>query len=957
MLNRTFLFGAMLATVSGLTTPAFAAVVYTHDAGVWHMIGDVEPDTSDSACIFETSLATAHVQINIFPKTGIPDHVTMTLADPKGTWRPRQTIAVRTLFLGDNVDVTPFFLAATANNNEKITFRDLPLNFLSNFGHANSITLFREDPKETFIDLTGTSELLKGLEDCKASLINPPGDTNVTIPANPVAQSARSPDVVAAKPVETQQPVRTESLIQSPQPAAPSSGVVASGMKANDYLNEFMYAVEHRDDASVRKFIAAGKPGVNDRLDDFTALMWAVDMDDCSCSYHAPTPMITKMLIDAGADVNAVHDGETVLNFATGVLLKTDIEHYLGPAFQVIQMLVDARATSNATDFVNSARYPAAFQIVLKSNHIDKFEGPVATAALVNAGLSANLETIKTLIKSGAKLDGVEVVDAAVASYRPGKSEIVMALLAAGAKLSNPLAHGLTLLGEAARYNDIPLVKALIASKVDVNQSNDNGEMVLQLAAGTVVTKEDKQADATVVTLLIKAGARVDDRIEGTALWRAAGHNNSAIVAALIKAGAPLDVPSNVGRFIRGQTPLKASLDDVPEDRKCETMKILAEAGANPNVTETDGDAVILSAVYKCDADAVRLLISKKADLTVRYKDVGVMEAARADLVPMLFDAGAKAQANILAKRFSNDDTDGEDGELETLPVFLAHGADVNADFAATGPPLFSAAFYGKPRLAKALIAAGANINWRVKENNASLLDAAMAGKSRRKTPEDIANSQAVIDVLKAAGEPQFQPQPEPQFQSQPRLSAADALRAQVDCGKFHYDDEEKITTDNALAACTRAINENAKDDQAYATRANIFLKKNNLDGALSDFNQYILLKPKNADGYSGRAEVYHRKGNLDKAIADVSRYIEISDADSKEIDPNDKGFPLGYSQRAELYEAKGDRDHAIADYKKVLELDPIDQEAFQKLKSYGIKIIEAPNGWGMEVYKEPKFQ
>lgn len=214
------LFGAMLATVSGLTTPTSAAVVYTHDAGVWHMIGDVEPDASDSACIFQTSLATARIQINIFPKTGIPDYVTMTLADPKGTWRPKQTMAVKTLFLGDNVDVTPFLLVATANNNEKITFRDLPLNFVSNLGHANSITLFREDPKETFIDLTGTSELLKSLDDCKASLINPPGETNVAIPTNPVAQLARSPDVVAAKPVETQQPVRTETLIQSPQPAA-----------------------------------------------------------------------------------------------------------------------------------------------------------------------------------------------------------------------------------------------------------------------------------------------------------------------------------------------------------------------------------------------------------------------------------------------------------------------------------------------------------------------------------------------------------------------------------------------------------------------------------------------------------------------------------------------------------------------------------------------------------------
>jgi hypothetical protein len=175
------------------------------------MIGDVESDASDNACILQTSLATAHLQINIFPKTGIPDHITMTLADPKGTWRSRQTIGVKTLFLGDNVDVTPFFLMANANNNEKIIFRDLPSNFLSNVGHAKSITLFREGPKEIFIDLTGTSELLKSLEDCKMSLVDP------------VAQPGPSPDVVAVKPDETPQPSKANDSRPSSEPSAPSN--------------------------------------------------------------------------------------------------------------------------------------------------------------------------------------------------------------------------------------------------------------------------------------------------------------------------------------------------------------------------------------------------------------------------------------------------------------------------------------------------------------------------------------------------------------------------------------------------------------------------------------------------------------------------------------------------------------------------------------------------------------
>jgi tetratricopeptide (TPR) repeat protein len=185
----------------------------------------------------------------------------------------------------------------------------------------------------------------------------------------------------------------------------------------------------------------------------------------------------------------------------------------------------------------------------------------------------------------------------------------------------------------------------------------------------------------------------------------------------------------------------------------------------------------------------------------------------------------------------------------------------------------------------------------------------------------------------------------------------ASASKSQVDCGKFHYDDEELITTDNAIAACTAAIAENVNDSRAYATRANAYLKKNNLDAALADFDKYIALKPNDSNGYDGRAEVFHRKGNLDKAIADISRSILLADAEAKQIDPTDKGFPLGYSERAKLYEEKGDREHAIADYKKVLEIDPIDKESFNKLKSFGVKIIKSPSGWGMEVYKEPEFQ
>ena len=86
---------------------------------------------------------------------------------------------------------------------------------------------------------------------------------------------------------------------------------------------------------------------------------------------------------------------------------------------------------------------------------------------------------------------------------------------------------------------------------------------------------------------------------------------------------------------------------------------------------------------------------------------------------------------------------------------------------------------------------------------------------------------------------------------------------------------------------------------------------KNELDDALRDWNQSIILEPKRADVYVARAGILSGKKEIDNAIADYTEAIKL---DARAL--------VAFEKRASLWIEKKECDKAIADYGEAIKLD-----------------------------------
>src|SRR5262245_34375444 len=123
------------------------------------------------------------------------------------------------------------------------------------------------------------------------------------------------------------------------------------------------------------------------------------------------------------------------------------------------------------------------------------------------------------------------------------------------------------------------------------------------------------------------------------------------------------------------------------------------------------------------------------------------------------------------------------------------------------------------------------------------------------------------------------------------------------------------VSGDAAIAACSRLIasrrlrgSELAK---AYYFRGVEYRDKGDLDRAIADLGQAIMLDPKYALAYNNRGLAWDDKGEIDRAVADYNEAIRL-----------DPQSALPYSNRGFVAHRKGDLDRAFADYDEAIRLD-----------------------------------
>jgi tetratricopeptide (TPR) repeat protein len=129
---------------------------------------------------------------------------------------------------------------------------------------------------------------------------------------------------------------------------------------------------------------------------------------------------------------------------------------------------------------------------------------------------------------------------------------------------------------------------------------------------------------------------------------------------------------------------------------------------------------------------------------------------------------------------------------------------------------------------------------------------------------------------------------------------------------------------DTSIGACTSLIGSTGQSDDALAKaftyRGFSYLKKNQYDRAIEDFDQAIKLDPNNAWAFANRGNAYFNKRQPDRALQDYDQALQLN--------------PLGYATlfygRGAIYSARGETDRAIAEFDEAIRLQPEFPEAFR---------------------------
>jgi ankyrin repeat protein len=249
------------------------------------------------------------------------------------------------------------------------------------------------------------------------------------------------------------------------------------------------------------------------------------------------------------------------------------------------------------------------------------------TPALMSATLFADVKTVKALLEHGADPDRVDASGATALMWAIPDPEKVRLLLAHGANVNARSATERTPLLVAASYpGTVDLLRLLLDRGADLRAQDRTGATALALAV--------RSADVEVVRFLADRGldpkalapaarrvglARWDrpttdylmsrglspapDVLVTTATWQP-----TELVGRWIEAGADVNA-RNAAQY--GRTPLLTAVTSELEG--AETLQLLLDHGADPNIRTTEGETPLDWAIYKGDRAKIQILEQRGA--------------------------------------------------------------------------------------------------------------------------------------------------------------------------------------------------------------------------------------------------------------------------------------------------------------------------------------------------------
>ncbi|MCP4902675.1 MAG: hypothetical protein GY906_37400 [bacterium] len=421
-----------------------------------------------------------------------------------------------------------------------------------------------------------------------------------------------------------------------------------------------LVATKNGDVDTVRHLLSAGaNPRANPQVSrsEGSALYWAVSNSQTE---------IVRLLLSAGADpMDRTPPNESLLTRALrnnsdeiAALLQAyrqagndlarsgrgDLYRALDKRdYETFRALLDMGVDANERDHRGrSLLYQVASQHEFRLNTLTAVEvaatlldhGADVDAAtehgmtsLMAAADSGNSELLALLIEHDAVLDAVnsEGTTALTIAAKRCDQNVVDVLLAAGADPNARANGGRTALMSAARQGCREAVDMLLTYGADPNARTELQMHLDYPLLGAVLSE-----DAEIVRVLIEAGAIIDE--SGRDKCDLLNGRNPEILRLLIQTGVNLNTPDEMHRY-----PLMGVL----ESGKVESVQLLLESGASPDVIPPGGNrSVLLVAARHCRGAVLPLLLDHSETFredrrlleralwtAVRYGNVGMVEA------------------------------------------------------------------------------------------------------------------------------------------------------------------------------------------------------------------------------------------------------------------------------------------------------------------------------------------
>ena len=207
-----------------------------------------------------------------------------------------------------------------------------------------------------------------------------------------------------------------------------------------------------------------------------------------------------------------------------------------------------------------------------------------------------DVSKVQRLLARGANVNAksqTERTALLVAASYPGTVNLLRVLLERGADLRAQDRAGATALSLAVRSSDIDVVRFLVDRGLDPNA-------LTPVARRVGLARNDR---ATTDFLMANGSGSNADTLVTTATWHPVD-----LVTKWIEGGASVNA-SNPAQY--GRTPLLTAVTS--EAASADTLKLLLDRGADPNVPTTEGETPLDWAIYKGDRAKIQVLEQRGA--------------------------------------------------------------------------------------------------------------------------------------------------------------------------------------------------------------------------------------------------------------------------------------------------------------------------------------------------------